>query len=99
MSTKDTEAGRPGQDDEPLALRLTDLLGPLPERAVRDIANGLNGVQPKLAQWRRDLMLARAVAAAVVAAERERCAAIAREVADGCTDCDAHDILQRILKA
>lgn len=35
----------------------------------------------------------------IEAAERERCAAIAREVADGCTDCDAHDILARILKA
>lgn len=36
---------------------------PLPEQQIRDIANGLNGVSPKLGQWQRDLMLARAVEA------------------------------------
>lgn len=39
-------------------------LGLLPEQAIRDIANGLNGVHPKLGQWQRDLRLARAVEAA-----------------------------------
>ncbi len=33
----------------------------LPEQVIRDIANGLNGVQPTLGQWQRDLRLARAV--------------------------------------
>ena len=53
-----------------------DQLGQLPEQAIRDLANGLNEVQPMLGQWQRDLRLARAVEAAAVAAERERCAQV-----------------------
>lgn len=37
----------------------------LPEQAIRDIANGLNGMQPMLSQRQRDMRLARAVEAAV----------------------------------
>jgi hypothetical protein len=42
---------------------------------------------------------ANAELAASVAAERKRCAAIARRVADGCTDCDAHYIMEMIENA
>jgi hypothetical protein len=36
----------------------------LTEKDIRNIANGLNGVQPPLSQWARDLKLARAIEAA-----------------------------------
>lgn len=56
------------------------IVGLLPERRISDIANGLNGWQPVLGQWTRDLKLARAVEAAVHAAERERCVNLAGEL-------------------
>lgn len=60
---------------KPLGLGLGEGLGPLlTEQAIRDIANGLNGVQPMLGQWQRDLRLARAVEAAA----RKHCAAAVR---------------------
>lgn len=54
-------------------------LGRMPEQTIRDLVNGLNGLQPMLGQWQRDLRLARAVEAAAVAAERARLAKLCVE--------------------
>lgn len=39
MTTNDTEAGKPAQAAEPLALRLNDLLGPVPWERLMMLAN------------------------------------------------------------
>lgn len=44
----------------------------LSDAQIKDIANGLNGVQPKLGQWERDLRLAREVLAAAPQAPNGR---------------------------
>lgn len=65
MSNETTEAGKPAATAEPLALRLNDLLGPLPEARKPD-ENG--------AGWFTAGQM-RTYAAEQVAAERERCKA------------------------
>ena len=97
MTDQTPEARSHEPTAEPLALRLNDQLGRLVDAemaAYSDAAYADHGsARDQLERFAAD------VRAAVQAAERERCASIARHVADGCTDCDAHDILQRILKA
>lgn len=77
MSTKDTEARQHGQADEPLALRLTDLLGPLPKSEA--------------AHWhpfKYTEHQMRAYAAQEVAAERERRRELEAIVVDVCAILD-----------
>ena len=56
----------------------------IPEEVIRIFSNGLNGIQPPLSQWQRDLRLARAVEGATTALAQAECCGNSLR---GCEDC------------
>lgn len=81
MNTDQTDPRPDGHAAEPLALRLNDLLGPLPERVASAGCPPPGWVEPGVVPSPVGRLYTQAELEAAVAAERERCAERAGEYA------------------